>query len=87
MGQQTESQGAAPKGDVPHGMVEVSREDFWARVMAERRNVHPSPERYSTNWMIVGTSNRWGWSSRGFCGPFDYQGAHPEVFALSEQQS
>lgn len=66
---------------VPAGMTQVSKEEFFKDLMAEARNVHPASEKFSTDWMLVGTKNRWGWSSRGSCGPFDYRGAPPEIFA------
>ena len=66
---------------VPAGMTQVSKEDFYKALMAEARNVHPASEKYSTDWVLVGTKNSWGWSSRGWCGPFDYRGAPPEIFA------
>jgi len=67
--------------DVPAGMHQVSKEQFWNAVMSEKRNIHPSSEKFYTNWMIVGTQTRWGWTSRGFAGPFQHDGAPTEVFA------
>lgn len=67
---------------MPVGMVEVTHDEFWAAVKAETRNIHPHPERHHTDWMVVGTRQQWGWTSRGFAGPFDHDGAPPEVYAL-----
>lgn len=67
---------------VPHGMREVSKEEFWEAVMAPGRDVHPSPKRTHTDWIDLRTGQRWGWVSRGFVGPFDYQG-HIARFALA----
>lgn len=68
---------------VPNGMTEVSREEFWAAVHATELNVHPSSERHQTYWAVVGTRLLWGWSSRGFAGPFEDEGAGPARFALA----
>lgn len=64
---------------VPHGMTEVPKEVFWAKVMAEKRNIHPSSERGHTNWRFVNSHSLWGWTSRGFVQTC----AEPEVFALT----
>lgn len=69
--------------DIPHGMVEVSREEFWSRVRSETRNIHPRSERRHTEWVFVGSSHLWGWASRGYAGPFDHEGAEPERFAIA----
>jgi hypothetical protein len=67
---------------IPAGMVQVTKEAFWAQVM--QSNVHPRPERFHTDWMNLRTMRPWGWESRGFCGPFDYQtDAPPAVYALA----
>ena len=68
---------------IPEGMTEVSHDVFWRHVRCETRNIHPTPERFHTNWELVGTRHLWGWSSRGWLGPFDWQGAPPERFALA----
>lgn len=66
--------------DVPYGMAEVSREAFWRRVRSETRNIHPSSERFHTDWMFLGTRSAWGWTSHGYATAHD---AEPERFALA----
>jgi len=66
---------------IPADMTEVTRDAFWAAVHATPLNVHPSPQRRHTDWMVVGTHQRWGWVSSGFAGPYEHE-AIPERFAL-----
>jgi hypothetical protein len=68
---------------IPEGMTEVSREEFWARVRTETRNIHPSSEKFHTDWVFLGSRGVWGWTSRGYKGPFDHEGAEPERFAIA----
>jgi hypothetical protein len=69
--------------EMPAGMVKVSKGEFFRRLMAEKRDIHPHSEKHSTDWMLVSTRVRWGWSSRGYCGPYDWQGAGSQVYALA----
>lgn len=64
---------------IPTGMIEVPKTEFFARLMAEKRNIHPSPERHRTDWMLVNTRTRWGWGSQGY----DIDRGRPEVYALA----
>ena len=57
----------SPISAMPAGMREVPKEDFWRLVMSERRNIHPTSERYHTDWFVVGTRQAWGWCSTGYC--------------------
>lgn len=69
--------------EVPGGMLEVSEEQFWAAVRATELNVHPTPNRFDTDWTVVGSRHVWGWVSQGFAGPFDYEGKQPKRYALT----
>lgn len=69
--------------EIPHGMQEVTREEFWNAVMSGTQDVGPSSQRYCTHWKNLRTGVAWGWTSRGYAGPFDHQGAPPERFALA----
>lgn len=70
---------------VPHGMRQVTREEFWRAVMSERRNIHPRPDKHHTEWTLIPSQQMWGWTSRGYVGPWDHQGAPPEVFAIANE--
>lgn len=67
---------------IPVGMVEVSQDEFWRRVMSETRNIHPFPERHQTNWRVVNTRTRWGWVSEGYGSP--YSGTAPVYAVIPE---
>ena len=54
---------------IPYGMTEVTHSEFWKAVMSETRDVMPSPRRDQSDWMLVGTGQRWGWVSSGFVTP------------------
>jgi hypothetical protein len=69
---------------IPEGMHEVAKAEFFRRLMITTLNIHPRSEKTHTDWMIVGTHERWGWSSRGWGGPFAHQGGAPEVYALAD---
>lgn len=73
--------GSSPNLPIPAGMTEVTCDAFWAAVRATPLNVHPFPQRRHTDWVVVGTHQRWGWVSSGFAGPFEHEGI-PERFAL-----
>lgn len=57
----------SPINAMPAGMREVSKEEFWRLVKAERRNIHPTSERYHTDWFVVDPRQAWGWRSCGYC--------------------
>lgn len=63
---------------IPHGMREVTKDQFWSAVMSTTKNVHPSPEHNETYWNVVGTREVWGWTSYGFGNGRDGS----EVYAL-----
>jgi hypothetical protein len=50
----------------PPNMTQVGHDDFWAAIMAEKRDIHPSSERYCTNWMFAHSHQLWGWTSKGY---------------------
>lgn len=56
----------SPISAMPAGMREISKEEFWRLVMAEKRNIHPYSERYHTHWDVVDTRQPWGWVSAGY---------------------
>lgn len=51
---------------MPVGMREVSKDEFWRLVMAEKRNIHPTHEPHHTDWFLVNTRQVWGWVSTGY---------------------
>jgi len=67
---------------IPHGMTEVSREVFWDRVRSETKNIQPRSERDHTEWEVVATRERWGWTSEGYATP--HFPDEPERFAIAE---
>lgn len=68
---------------IPAGLTEVTRDVFYAQLMTDTRNVQYRPERYHGEYTLGQSRELWGWRSRGYSGPFDWQGAPAEVFALS----
>ena len=56
----------SPISAMPRGMREVSHDEFWRMVKSESRNIHPTSERYHTDWAVVGTRQPWGWCSSGY---------------------
>ena len=64
---------------IPGGMVRVTRDEFFARLHAATRDIHPTPQRLSTDWLAVSTRGRWGWTSRGSHSPL----GSAEVYAVS----
>ncbi len=67
---------------IPSGMVQTTKAEFYARLMAETRNIHPTSERLATDWMLVGTQRRWGWSSKGYASPYGIE----EIYAMTPCQ-
>ena len=51
---------------IPAGMREVSKDEFWALVMSEKRDVMPRSERNHTDWYFNHTQQSWGWCSEGY---------------------
>lgn len=62
-------------------MTVMTKEEFYAALAAEKRNIMPTTEaREHTPWRIVATRAMWGWSSKGYASKF---GA-VEVFAIAK---
>lgn len=70
---------AADEYTLPSGMVEVSRERFFAYVGP--RNVHPRPEREHSDWEVAGTREVVGRSLPGYMGWTPY--SDKRVYMLS----
>lgn len=67
------------KPTIPEGMREVTKEEFYAALMAETRDIMPrcaSPE--FTVWELQRTRAIWGWSAPGYKYP-----NNPEAYALA----
>ena len=70
---------AATVDAIPPGLVRVSKEEFFAALKADPRDIMPTVENRSfTSWEVSRTRARWGWSSKGYGSPF----GTPEVFAI-----
>lgn len=66
---------------VPAGMVVVSKDEFYAALNADKRDIMPTTEaREHTPWRVVATRAVWGWNSTGYASKF---GA-PEVYAIAK---
>lgn len=54
----------------PNGMVEVTKEQFFAALDADARDIMPSvAEPYTTRWETK-SRELWGWNPTGWKGPF-----------------
>lgn len=57
---------------VPAGMVQVTKEKFFAALYADRRDIMPTHENDSfTNWNVVHGGQAWGRSFPGWKNPGD----------------
>jgi len=69
---------------VPDGMVEVSKDRFYAALMSEKRDIMPSSGPFCTFWK---TNNRlgqlWGRSSKGWKNGGQADSRDPERFFIS----
>ena len=67
---------------IPAGMLEVSQEQFFAALRADRRDIMPSHrEPLITSWEVTATRERWGWSYPGWKNT-----GEPKRWALSRAQ-
>ena len=71
----------ADSAEIPAGMVEVSREKFFAIVGP--LNVHPGSDKSRTDWLdLSNRNNRIGWSSRGWLRPMPSLNAQAQRYAV-----
>lgn len=64
---------------VPAGMVEVSKEEFFTLLYADKRDIMPAHNDPScTVWRVVATHARWGWDAPGWKVPR----AHAPIYAV-----
>jgi hypothetical protein len=69
---------------VPAGMVVVTKDEFYAALFADKRDIMPTVEaREHTPWRFVQNRAMWGWCSTGYASKF---GA-PEVYAIARSAS
>jgi hypothetical protein len=62
-------------------MTVVSKDEFYAALSADKRDIMPTTEaREHTPWRVVATRAMWGWSSTGYASKY---GAL-EVFAITK---
>jgi hypothetical protein len=62
---------SAPKftTEVPHGMTEVTRDEFFAMLRGDPRDIMPTTESpHQTAWLTK-TREMWGWSLPGWRNP------------------
>lgn len=64
-----------------HGMTEVTKEEFFAALRADPRNIHPTPGQAMSVWKVIGTGVPWhlfgvtapgyanGWTAAGQTAP------------------
>lgn len=64
----------------PAGMREVSRDEFFGHLYADKRDIMPTVEaREYTYWRVVSTRRVWGWSAPGWGNP-----QAPKCYALAD---
>lgn len=55
---------------MPNGMIAVTKEEFFARLKADPRDIMPKLHaRDFTTWEVVSTRALWGWSTPGWANP------------------
>lgn len=55
---------------MPEGMRPVTKDEFFARLAADQRDIMPTTESPdSTLWRVVSTRAMWGWSTPGWRNP------------------
>lgn len=71
-----------PLVTVPAGMVVVTKDEFFAALFADKRDIMPTTEaREHTPWRLQsGSRAMWGWCSTGYASGY---GA-PQVFAIAK---
>lgn len=67
---------------IPANMREVTKDEFWVWVMKTTLNIHPTPQRFHTDWKSLATGKNVGWTSHGYATPFN---APAEKFAINKQ--
>lgn len=64
---------------MPEGFREVTKDEFFAALKADQRDIMPTTEaREYTPWRVQATRAMWGWSSKGYASKF----GEPEVWAI-----
>ena len=54
----------------PEGMIEVTQQEFFARLRADGRDIMPNHSATDfTRWEVVATRALWGWSTPGWRNP------------------
>jgi hypothetical protein len=67
---------------IPEGMVEVTKEQFFALLGADKRDIMPTTEAPEfTPWRVLATRERWGWTLPGWRSPWNC----PRVYAVAQQ--
>lgn len=70
-----------PLPPIPAGMIQVTRDDFFTRLYADKRDIMPHLDNETfTTWALNGRYPRvvWGWSAPGWKNP----GTHAKVYAI-----
>jgi hypothetical protein len=58
------------KPAMPEGMRPATKDEFFARLAADKRDIMPTTESpNSTPWRVVSTRAMWGWSTPGWRNP------------------
>jgi hypothetical protein len=64
----------------PAGMVVVTKEQFFAFIYADKRDIMPQSERTHSRWEQVHTRALIGYTDKGYASPY----GHVETFMLTE---
>lgn len=74
----------APGPVVPAGMVVVTKDEFYAALFADKRDIMPTTEaRERTAWRLMSNRAMWGWSSTGYASKF----GDPQVYAITTRSA
>lgn len=64
---------------IPDGFREVTKDEFFAALAADKRDIMPTTEaRTWTPWRVQTTRETWGWVSTGYASPY----GTPKVYAI-----
>ncbi len=64
---------------IPDGFREVTKDEFFAALAADKRDIMPTTEaRTWTPWRVQATREMWGWTSTGYASPY----GTPRIYAV-----